>query len=87
MAFESGSATSYSIITDNLFNENASESVTVHSFDSLRHHTDCGLLGFSVHGILQARILEWVAILFSRDLLDPGIKHRSPALQADYLQS
>ena len=27
---------------------------------------DCNLLGFSVHGILQARILEWVAIPFSR---------------------
>ena len=27
---------------------------------------DCSLLGFSVHGILQARILEWVAIPFSR---------------------
>ena len=27
---------------------------------------DCGLLGSSVHGILQARILEWVAIPFSR---------------------
>ena len=28
--------------------------------------TDCGLPGSSVHGILQARILEWVAIAFSR---------------------
>ena len=27
---------------------------------------DCTLPGFSVHGILQARILEWVAIAFSR---------------------
>ena len=27
---------------------------------------DCNLLGFSVHGILQARILEWIAISFSR---------------------
>ena len=27
---------------------------------------DCGSPGFSVHGILQARILEWVAIPFSR---------------------
>ena len=27
---------------------------------------DCNLTGFSVHGILQARILEWVAIPFSR---------------------
>ena len=27
---------------------------------------NCSLLGSSVHGILQARILEWVAIPFSR---------------------
>ena len=27
---------------------------------------DCSLPGSSVHGILQARILEWVAIPFSR---------------------
>ena len=26
---------------------------------------ECSLLGFSVHGILQARILEWVAISFT----------------------
>ena len=38
--------------------------------------------GSSVHGILQSRILEWVAISFSRDLPDPGIEPRSPALQA-----
>ena len=44
---------------------------------------DCSLSGFSVHGIFQARILEWVAISFSRDLPDPGIKPGSPALQAD----
>ena len=31
---------------------------------------DCSLAGSSVHGILQVRILEWVAISFSRDLLD-----------------
>ena len=46
---------------------------------------DCSLLGSSVHGILQARILEWVAISFFRDLLDPGIEPKSPALQADSL--
>ena len=39
--------------------------------------------GSSVHGILQAWILEWVASSLSRDLLDPGIKPRSPALQAN----
>jgi len=43
--------------------------------------------GFSVHGILQARVLEWVAISSSRDLPDPGIKLGSPALQTDSLLS
>ena len=36
--------------------------------------------GSSVHGISQARILEWVAISFSKDLPDPGIKPASAAL-------
>ena len=31
------------------------------------------------------KILEWVAMAFSRDRPDPGIKPRSPALQADSL--
>ena len=48
---------------------------------------DCSLPGSSVHGISQARILEWVAILFSRDLPDPGIEPGSPGLQADSLPS
>ena len=47
----------------------------------------CRPPGSSVHGILQARILEWVAILLSRDLPDPGIELGSPALQADSLLS
>jgi len=42
-------------------------------------------MGYTVHGILQARILEWVAVFFSRDLPNPGIKPRSPALKADSL--
>ena len=46
---------------------------------------DCSPPGSSVHGILQARILEWVAILFSRDLLDPGFELKSPAFQAESL--
>ena len=32
---------------------------------------DCSLPGSSVHGILQARILEWVAIPFSRGSFQP----------------
>ena len=43
----------------------------------------CSPLGSSANGILQARILEWVAISSSRDLPDPGIKAGSPALQAN----
>ena len=31
----------------------------------LCHNTDYSLPGSSVHGILQARILEWVAVSFS----------------------
>ena len=33
---------------------------------------DCSPPGFSVHGILQARILEWIAIPFSRGSSQPG---------------
>ena len=32
---------------------------------------DCSLPGSSVHGILQARILEWVAMPFSRGSSQP----------------
>ena len=41
---------------------------------------DCSPSGSSVHGVLQARILEWVAIPFSRDIPDPGSEPRSPTL-------
>ena len=41
---------------------------------------DCSLLGFSVYGILQARILDWVANSSSRDLPKPGIKPASLCL-------
>ena len=54
---------------------------------TLWHPMDCSPPASSVHGILQARILEWVAMPFSRDLPYPGIKSRSPVLQADSLPS
>ena len=38
-------------------------------------------------GILQARILEWVAVPSFRDLPNPGLEPRSPAQQADSLPS
>ena len=48
---------------------------------------DCNPPGSSVHGILQARILERVTMPPSGDLPNPGIKLRSPALQAVSLLS
>ena len=43
------------------------------------------LPGSPVRGILQAIVLEWVAIPFSKDLFDPEIEPRPPALQMDSL--
>ena len=51
---------------------------------------DCSLPDFSVHGILQARILELIMELpfpSPGDLPHPGIKPGSPALEADALTS
>ena len=45
--------------------------------------TDCSLPDSSVLGILQARMLEWVDIYFSRDLPNPGTESPSPAQQVD----
>ena len=42
-------------------------------------------MDYIVHGILQARILEWVAFPFSGYLPDTEIEPRSPALQVDSL--
>ena len=46
---------------------------------------DCSLPSSSVHGDLQARILEWATMPSSRDLSNPENEPRSPALQADSL--
>ena len=42
-------------------------------------------IDYTVHGILQARILAWVAFPFSRGSSHPRIEPRSPTLQADSL--
>ena len=47
---------------------------------------DGSLPGSSLHEVLQARILEWFAVLSSRDLPNPGIgavPPAAPSLQAD----
>ena len=57
-----------------------SESEVAQSCPTLCDPMDCRLPGFYVHGIFQARILEWVAISFSRRSsrprdLNPGLPH------------
>ena len=47
--------------------EDEGESVIAQSCPTLCDPTNCSLPGSSVHGILQTRILEWVAIPFSRE--------------------
>ena len=37
---------------------------------------DCSLPGFSIHGIFQARILEWIAIFFSWESSQPRDQRR-----------
>jgi len=42
-----------------------SESEVAESCPNLSDPMDCGLPGSSIHGIFQARVLEWGAITFS----------------------
>ena len=42
-------------------------------------------MDYTVHGILQARVLEWVTFPFSRGFPNLGLKPGSPVLQADSL--
>ena len=56
---------------------------SLQSRPALYNPMDSSPPGSSVHGILQARTLEWVAMTSSRDLPDPGIEPvslMSPAL-------
>ena len=46
---------------------------------------DCSPAASSVHEMLQARVLEWVAISYSRDLPNPVMEPSSPAFQVDSL--
>ena len=46
-----------------------SESEVTQSCPTLSDPMDCSLPGSFVHGIFQARVLEWVAIAFSKAVL------------------
>ena len=64
-----------------------SENEVAQSCPMLSDPMDCSLPGSSVHGILEARILEWEAILFSKESSLPRDQTQPPALQADFLPS
>ena len=48
------------------------ESEGPQSRPTLRDPMDCSLPSSSVHGIFQARVLQWVAIAFSNNVVDPS---------------
>ena len=49
----------------------------LHSCLTLCNPIDCSLPGSFVHGVFQARILEWVTMPFSGDLSNSGIEPES----------
>ena len=49
------------------------ESEVAQSCPTLFDPMDCSLPGSSVHGIFQARVLEWIAISFSRGSSQPRV--------------
>ena len=51
-----------------------SESEVAQSCPTLCNPMGCSLPGFSIHGIFQARVLEWVAIPFSRGSSWPRVQ-------------
>ena len=67
--------------------EYISEVLVTQSYPTLCDPVDCSPPVSSVHGILQAGILEWVAMPFSRGSSQPGIESVFPALQAASLPS
>ena len=71
---------------DSSSKQQTKETEVTQSYLTLCDPMDCGLPGFSIHGILQARILEWV-FPSPGDLPYPGIEPGSPTLEADALTS
>ena len=54
---------------------------SLQSCPTLSDPMDCSLPGSSVHGIFQARVLEWVAIAFSDMELRGNLKENTPGQQ------
>ena len=59
-----------------------SESEVTQSYLTLSDPMDCSPPGYSIHGIFQARVLEWVAISFSSGCESWTIKKESEVTQS-----
>ena len=57
--------------------ENEGESEVAQSYPTLTDPMDCSLPGFSVHGIFQARVLEWGAIAFSESNMTQRLNNKN----------
>ena len=60
-----------SSVSCNMHITTTTTTISLQSCLTLCNPTDCSLPGFSVHGILQAKTLEWVAISFFRGSSQP----------------
>ena len=58
-----------------------SESEIAQSCPTLRDPMDCSLPGSSIHGIFQARVLQWVTIAFSATIVWPQVNSRGESLE------
>ena len=64
-----------------------SESKVTQSCLTLRNPMDCSLPGSSIHGIFQARVLEWGAIAFSNILSYKVVTLSKDKIKIPYLQN
>ena len=60
-----------------------SENEVTQSCPTLRDPMDCSLIGSSIHGIFQARILEWGAIAFSELTTTPYQRAKATELRLE----
>ena len=63
-----------------------SESDIAQSCPTLSDPMDCSPPGPSVHGIFQARVLEWGAIAFSRTVILGKFKAKSIGLAKQFVE-
>ena len=75
------------IVSSNCISLANSQEFLAQSWPTLCDPMDCSPPSSSVHGILQARTLEWDAIAFFKGSSQPRGRTRSPAFQADSLPS